>query len=131
MLAWPQKGEANNGWWQIMTKREFFEVLKQTDRRWIVLPDGGIRARRLRRGGKRDCPITAVARLLCGSPFAVDDYTLAAKALGLGSRIAWDIMAAADALNFQDRKEANRLSLLRRKLFQILNLPKEKKQEGG
>jgi hypothetical protein len=105
-----------------MTKKEFFEALKQTDRRWVVL-GGEIRARRLRRGGKRDCPITAVARLKYGKPFSIEDYSNAVRKLRLRLPLAYNIIRATDLSLGRLRDSAARH---RKELFKLLNLPMNK-----
>jgi hypothetical protein len=110
-----------------MTKAEFFEVLKQTDRRWVVLPDGKVRARRLRRGGRRDCPITAVALLQSGKKFNVWRFNEAAESIKLGATLADNLTIAADMPSGELRPVTEKAAARHRKeLFKLLNLPANK-----
>lgn len=104
-----------------MTKTEFFQSLPGTDRRWIVLPSGEIRARRLRRGGMRDSPLSAVARLHAKVRCRADDVLAPTRALKLHPELARSIDLA---INYRLRDIGSRTAQnYRKELFKVLNLP--------
>ena len=107
-----------------MTKTEFFQSLPGTNRQWIVLPSGEIRARRLRRGGMRDSPLSAVARLHAKVRCRADDVLAPARALKLHPELAQSIDWA---VNYRLRELTSHAARsCRKELFKILSLPQDK-----
>ena len=99
-----------------MTYKEFFEVLKKTTLKWVLVR-GAIRTRK-REDVYRHCPITAVCEFLTSSKYKAGEEVEAGKLIGLTSHKIATISIACDWEKYLRPKQ----EYISKKILEIIKL---------